>query len=182
MNTKKNILSYVRLQEEEYILSLSLEEALKEGFKADEYEELFQSLNETNTAIAEFKRTNPDDKIIYHDPQENLQERNSNLRAPGPYGDLSTDDQQPRGTGFWAPAYYNIVEFKCKGKAAQFPLLKCQAKSTFGGWITHTEVGRPLTLTTITINLYTSNDSVDIVFSTSDSNGGYCHWECKFNY
>lgn len=103
------------------------------------------------------------------------------FRGPGPSGNLSTDDQSVRETFFHFPLDVKHVRFNCQAKAAWLPIFTCGVRLHAGPpqWQYKTEIGFILGTTYIDFNLAFSNTQADLSFQTSDSNGGYCHWDSK---
>lgn len=165
---------YLELNNEQYTLSISAEEAEKLGVPFGLYEDAQRELSTTNALIQKLKN-DPNTILELTDPKVAPKSR-SNWDTPSlysaPTGTLRTNGQEEVMSGFvWAPSGTKGIEFLCRANAALTPLYNCKTYSS-GAWQSKSAVGALGVNTTVQVPLYVSNDNIRVAFSTSDSNGG----------
>ena len=174
---------YVSYIGDQYVITISKEEALEIGVSREEYEQLDSALTEGNrflkTIIEDCKRSSKSvttKSFQYEDIVMGdfiIKTRSEPAGDQLPNGTLESFGQETVSVGLDLPITMKSVICNCYSRAALFPLQIVTTKS-FGDTQVGSKVGQSVT---IQVNFSANNTVGGITYCTSDSNGGLCAWK-----
>ncbi len=180
---------YIVLENNQYRLDVSEQEALKLGIASNLYKTIKDEIASTNAIIQ--KTVENGDTIEMCDVQAvSKAYKNGTLKAndnSNKYtkaallsGFIKTDGQED-GTACFKTEYgHKEVLFRCRTHVAPTPIYYC-AVSAWGTLKKKTMIGNVLTTTNIVVPIAAcgSNITAGLTYATTDSYGGYCFWNCR---
>lgn len=180
---------YLSLDNNQYSLDISKDEALKKGVTESEYDIVMTELNNTNEVISSVE-VDEDNSLELFDPKsisinklleqqktDKISKTSRKTLQQNPSGYIDTNGQEEGYDSFFAPYGKTYVRFECLSNAALTPAFVCRTKGLSGQWKSVTKVG-VLGKATVDVNIDASNINIGLSFRTSDSNGGKAAWTC----
>ena len=174
---------YVAYVDDQYVITISKEEALEIGITCEQYEQLDSALREGNkllkSVIEECQQSSKKvttRTLQYDDVMINtrtLKTRTESGATGLPSGVLETMGQEAASTGLDLPIEMRSVVCNCYARAALLPM-HVVTTSSFGD----TQIGSKLGYSVnIQVNFSANNTVGGITYRTTDSNGGICAWQ-----
>ncbi len=175
IEANKILAQYLILENSQYKLAITEEEAVAVGVTEIYYQGALKELEEANEFIRNFEPTS-DYTLELTDPQKAKIETFINVYME-PYGSLRAYNQTAVQSNFVkAPVGLEGIEFNCMGGGALLPFFLCGVYSR-GQWQKQSAMGTAITNTKIEIKVYDLSSEISMSFQTSDSNGGVAAYQ-----
>lgn len=177
------LLKHVHLDNSQYRLDLTLEEAIKLGIPKNLYQRALDDIENVNIEIQKCMNMS-NSEIILTDFQKILSAETKSCPHPKPLiylgelnGQICTCDMGTSNiTTAFAPSNINHIRFHCLSKAALITVITCSVKAAFGDWVHRSHAASSIVNVKIDVPLTASNCDISLKISTMDSHGVWANF------